>query len=323
MKNPTLFIFAVIFGGFLCLACDDDSSSTTNNENNNNFTSLTPDNILDACLIRDACEVLNGGYISPCVTAHYDQVEQQHTQPIWNDLYRCVLKTGGVCSEVEKCFGNGILPQSCDPNTQKGYCDGSIRYYCDSFSGTMYAMDCGEAGYECVVGYDGNTACTEAACDDSTFEVACNGTLMRVCDNGYINTTDCGVLGLDCVRGEIEEGVFKLFCMGDGGQCDAETYVPTCDGPNKVTCDQGVVTTIDCTALPGDKMCVPPEDETDIPRCNPAGQECEEGEEYCLDSFVARICIDGYFYDRDCTELGFTRCTGLGVNHDIGAHCTH
>lgn len=315
----------MILAGYGVIACDDGSSGNNTTNNANNFQNLTHDDILDACLIRDACEVLNGGYIAPCVTAHYNTVVQQHTQPIWNELYRCVLQTGGVCEEVEKCFGNGLLPQSCDPATQKGYCDGTVRYYCDSFSGTMYAMDCGEAGYECVVGDDDNTYCSVSACDPDTFEIECDGSLMHVCDNGYVNTKDCAVLGLDCAKLLVDEEqqLYRLYCVGDGAACNPDEFVPSCDGDSKVTCDLGITTSVDCTGLPGDKMCEPPADETDIPRCEPAGQECEEGEEYCLDSFVARICLDGTYYDRDCTELGFTRCTGIGVNHDIGAHCTH
>jgi hypothetical protein len=325
--NLLTVLLVLIISTCLLSSCDDSSSSSNNtnndnNNNNNNFLSLTPDLIVEACLMRDACGVMNGGYIGPCVTAHYGSVEQQHTQPIWNELYRCVLQTEGVCSEIEKCFGNGAPPVSCEPSTEKGYCDGSVRYFCDNFDKTMYAMDCGPAGYDCVVGDDGNTACTESACSNETFEIDCVGSLLRVCDNGFINTSDCAVLGLECSRQEIEDG-FQLFCLGDGGQCDPEEYTPTCDGNIKKTCDGGMEVSIDCTELPGDKKCEPPINVDAVSHCVPAGDECIEGDEYCLDSFVARICIDGTYYDKDCTTLGFTRCTGIGVNHDIGAHCTH
>jgi len=90
MKKSPLNLFAVllvlVISTYLLSSCDDSSSSSnnTNNDNNdnNNFFSLTQDLIVEACLMRDACGVMNGGYIGPCVTAHYGSVEQQHTQPI-------------------------------------------------------------------------------------------------------------------------------------------------------------------------------------------------------------------------------------------------
>ncbi|MGM0596284.1 MAG: hypothetical protein ACQES9_04525 [Myxococcota bacterium] len=314
------YLTSILLLATFLVTCDDDSSGNNTNNENNHFENLELDDILDACIIKDACEIMRGGYIAPCVTAHYNNVSQTHTQPIWNDLYRCVLKAGSDCDEVRKCFGAGEVPVSCDPATDPGYCDGNIRYYCDNFDNKMYAMDCAVSpGWICAEGDDEKAYCTESTCDDASFPVECDGDLIKRCENGIVNMVDCAVVGLACQKIEIEEGVFQLQCMGSGGQCDPEQFEGKCEGNTKVTCNNGIITSIDCPSLPGDKIC---EMGTNNPHCNPAGQECEEGEEMCDGSFISKICLDGYFYERDCRDLGFRYCTGMGVN-EIGAHCTH
>lgn len=297
----------------------DDSSKSDNNTNNNNQV-LTQQDIIRACLIKDACDVLTGGYVAPCVKSYYEEAPMRGIKEVWDELYRCTLEAGSDCNAVKMCFGNNELPQSCDYNQSKGSCYGNIRYYCESFSSTQYAMDCSASGQVCIIGNDGSPQCSAGPCDEETFEGGCQDNRIQVCQNGYINTTDCSVLGLTCQRFELEGGDFMIGCYGTGGQCDPETFEPFCDSETKVTCELGITTEIDCTSLPGEKKC---ELVGGTPWCNPAGTECTEGQETCLDSFRASICIDGHLYEEDCSELGFTRCTGIGANHDIGAHCTH
>jgi hypothetical protein len=315
MKNSIILIalLSVLPG-----ACSDPKKKTENNNNQDQWLDHTQ--ILQACLIRDACDVMPVGYISPCVTAHYDQVALENQQGIWNEVYKCVLASGGSCTTVKECFGNGALPATCDPSTQPGRCEGDVRYWCDSFNREMYAMNCRDAGMTCVVGDDGTPQCTLNSCDTATYSPICDGDRQRLCDNGYINTVDCTVLGLPCTRLQTDEDVWQTFCMDDGGQCDPTEYEGTCEGNIKNDCSGlGVVQRIDCSQLPGDKTC---EMTVNGPACNAAGTECGLGEEGCLDDFTARVCLDGTWQMVDCRTLGFTRCTGRGAARDIGAHCT-
>ncbi len=309
---------SLVIAAFLAGACSDPKKKTENTNNQNQW--LDPVQILDACLIRDACDVMPVGYISQCVTAHYDQAALENQQGIWNEVYKCVLAAGGNCTTVRECFGNGALPATCDPGTQKGRCEGDVRYWCDSFDREMYALNCRDSGMTCVVGNDGTPQCTLNACDVATYDPICDGDKQRLCDNGYINTLDCNVLGLPCALLQTDEDVWQPFCIGDGGQCDPAEYEGTCNGTIKTDCSSlGVVQQIDCAQLPGDKTC---EMTVTGPACNPAGTECELGEEGCVDDFNARVCLDGTWLSVDCRTLGFTRCTGRGAARDIGAHCT-
>lgn len=299
-------------------ACSDPKKKTANNNNQDQWLDHTE--ILQACLIRDACDVMPVGYISQCVTAHYDQVALENQQGIWNEVYKCVLASGGSCTTVKQCFGNGALPVACDPSSQPGRCEGDVRYWCDSFTRQMYAINCRDAGMTCVMGDNGTPQCTLNSCNPATYSPICDGDRQRLCDNGYINTVDCTVLGLPCTRLQTDEDVWQTFCLDDGGQCDPAEYEGTCEGHIRNDCSSlGVVQRIDCSQLPGDKTC---EMTVNGPACNAAGTECDLGEEGCLDDFTARVCLDGSWHTIDCRTLGFTRCTGRGAARDIGAHCT-
>ncbi len=313
------FILFLIVSSLSLASCSNDKKKAANNTNNQNVM-LGYAEILEACLIRDACDVMPVGYISQCVTAHYEQAALENQQAIWNEIYRCVLAAEGSCTSVKKCFGNGELPVTCDPTTNKGRCEGDIRFWCDSFNREMYAMDCRESGMTCVIGQDGNPQCSLNTCTEGEYEPLCDGDKQRVCANGYINTTDCTVLGLPCALMQTSETEFQPFCMGSGGQCDPAEYEGTCSGTIQTDCSGlGVVQSVDCAQLPGNKTCVMT---VNGPSCNAAGTECDLGEEGCLDDFTARVCLDGTYFLVNCTELGFSRCTGRGAASDIGAHCT-
>lgn len=310
------FLFAAIF---LLSACSDSGKKKSANNTNNNQL-LGYGEILNACLVRDACDVMPVGYISDCVKAHYNQAALENQQAIWNQIYRCVLAAGGNCTEVKKCFGNGSLPSTCDPQTEKGRCEGDVRYWCDSFTRQMYAMNCREAGMTCVVSTEGYPQCSLGSCTDDTYNAMCDGDIQRVCANGYINTIDCTALALPCIMLQVDESVFRPYCMQDGPQCKPDEYEGVCEGSIQVDCNRmGVVQHVDCSQLPGEKTCVMT---VNGPSCNAAGTECSEGEEGCLDDYTARVCLDGTVYTVNCQDLGFTRCTGRGASHDIGAHCT-
>jgi hypothetical protein len=183
----------------------------------------------------------------------------------------------------------------------------------------MYAMNCRDSGMTCVVGDDGYPQCSLNSCVESEYEPMCDGDRQRICVSGYINTTDCTVMGLPCALIQIEEDVFQPYCVGDGGQCDPAEYEGTCEGHIQTTCSGiGLVQSVDCSQLPGEKTCVMT---VNGPSCNAAGTECDLGEEGCLDDFTARVCLDGTWFFVNCTELGFTRCTGIGAQ-SVGAHCT-
>jgi hypothetical protein len=317
MKNSSILILTFMIL-FILSSCDDESSNTTtNNQNiNNENIVLTPETVLQACLIKDGCGFLSDGFIKQCVYDFYDRIPYENFKGIWEDTYKCVLKAQSDCIEVGKCFGE---PVSCDFSIEKGYCDGNMRYYCDSLTNSMYGMNCGIQGLNCETGQDDYPVCTEATCISSSYEDNCDGNIMKYCENEIVTTRDCSVYDLFCQRIQIDATSFQVTCGGDGGQCEVDQFENSCDGNLKISCLNGTITTVDCSIYPINKKCEPGLNNN--VRCVPEGTECEPDDEYCEDSYLAKVCIDGTFINVDCRDLGFGRCSGVGPSPGYGAHC--
>ena len=53
--------------------------------------------VVEACLRSDACRVMPFGYLSLCVTSHYDDLFRTSQVGMWSAIYRCVNQAGGDC----------------------------------------------------------------------------------------------------------------------------------------------------------------------------------------------------------------------------------
>lgn len=270
---------------------------------------ITREEVLTACLRSDGCGVMPYGYLSHCVTSHYDDTFETGTVQIWSDLYRCVNAAGGDCPTIRKCYGGGEEPQGCR-GIEDGYCDGMVQVTCDTMDRKLYHFDCAAASLQCSIGAvaGGNEApfCGYGPCDPVEWAPYCQENLLLTCDNGYINVRDCQARGLVCGG----EGS-SMSCVGAGPACD-QNFVPTCEGDVLTKCYGGTTAVIDCTALPGRKRCDEAQED-----CVPAGQECTGGE--VCEGTVAKVCLDGFWASVDCTEIGFRTCV---VEGGAGVHCS-
>lgn len=302
-----------VLAGWLALAplgggaCGDDDGG----DNENSSQIITRNEALRACLAADACGVMRFLYASLCVEANWDQQYHTGTVPIWNRIYQCVLQNLGDCEAIGACFGGGAAPQACS-STGDGYCDGNVRYYCDTFDQKLYAQDCSIANQVCVMAQMSPTVqapvCAQGPCDTGSNPTECRGNLLYNCDQGAYVIRDCSALGLVC--GDAAMGSNQT-CVGEGAACDSNTYEATCEGSVITRCVQNRLNELDCSTLPGDLTCESGRDE-----CVPNGTQCEPGQESCQSGTV-RICVDGSLEQIDCAELGLPSCEVVSG----GAHC--
>jgi hypothetical protein len=298
-----LLVLAVLSAG----ACSDDDGGS----NQNQPQIISRGDALRACLAADACGVMRFLYASLCLEANWDHQYHTGTVAVWNAIYVCVLDHLGDCDAIANCFGAGAPPQPCD-STADGYCDGSIRYYCDTFDNKLYAQDCSAANQVCVMAQMSPTVqaplCAQGPCDSGSRPTECRGNLLYTCDQGAYVIRDCSAMGLVC--GDSVTGPNQT-CVGEGGGCDSNNYDPSCEGTVLTRCVQNRINVLDCSTLPGDLTCEPGRDE-----CVPAGTQCDPGQESCQSGTV-RICLDGSLEQIDCAELGLPACELISG----GAHC--
>jgi hypothetical protein len=288
--------------------CKDEGGGQNNN---NQFPAvLGRSDALVACVISDACDVMPFGYASLCLSANWDQQNYTGTVPLWDVTYRCVLQAGGDCAAVTRCFALGQDPAPCTA-VSDGWCDGSVRVYCDTFDQRLYRQDCSAADQTCVMSTvaAGVTApaCGLGTCTPATDVATCMDNLIATCDQGVWLQTDCASLGLIC--GDGRQG--GKACVGAGTACNENTYQPSCQGNVLSTCVENHLATIDCAARPGVMTCDATADD-----CAIAGTECSAGEEACQGSLMY-LCIDGFVISLDCADYGFSLCE----LRSGGAHC--
>ncbi|MCD6497742.1 MAG: hypothetical protein J7M25_05470 [Deltaproteobacteria bacterium] len=275
-------------------------------------TLISRQEVVEGCLRSDVCGVMPYGYLSHCVTSHYDQAFDASQGALWSQIYRCVNQAEGNCKAVRQCYGGGSDLLPCK-ELDDGFCDRDVRVYCDVMDRKLYRFDCRSTGQVCALGTlpGGQTTpfCGYGACDSTDYEANCAGNLLLTCDQGYVNIRDCATDGVIC--GKTNNG--NLGCVGQGDPCP-RNMTATCQGPVLNTCVGGRQAIIHCENLPGEKNCDPKS-----LSCVGAGTECIDGQdqERCDGNKVV-VCLDGYWYEVDCVELGFTRCEIVG---GAGAHC--
>ena len=270
---------------------------------------LSRQEVVEACLRTDGCGVMPYGYLSYCVTAHYDDLFTTAQVGMWTPLYRCVNAAGSDCPTIRACFGGGTEPASC-MDINEGYCDGHVRAYCDTMDRKIYMFDCWQSNQTCCVGTlpGGEQApfCGYGEADCADYQANCTGALLLTCDAGYVNIRDCAALGLTC--GQDTQGI--MGCVGRGVGCMPD-YQPRCEGNISKYCAGGHLAEVDCTLLPGNKRCI-----QSSGMCGPSGNDCVSGEQ--CDGSVVELCLDGHWVRIDCQYLGFRDCV---VESGAGVHC--
>jgi hypothetical protein len=273
---------------------------------------ITREEVLHACLRTDGCGVMPYGYLSHCVTSHYDESFVNQQMRIWSHLYRCVNAAGGDCPSIRACFSEGSQPEPCS-EMGDGYCDGDVRVYCDIMDRKLYRFDCSLSSLQCAVGEASGGVltpyCAYGPCNPNDYAPKCEGDWLLTCDDGYIDVWDCSAQGLGCGQ---KVTTPSMGCIGRGPECDP-AYTPTCEGDVLTKCVEGHLAVIDCRDLPGRLTC----SADNGGECVQAGTQCTGSVEECQGT-VARVCLDGYWVTVDCVDLGFRECV---VENSAGVHC--
>jgi hypothetical protein len=309
MPSSRASLLPALLTVLLGAGCGGDDGGHTND--NQPPAILDRTEALTACVIADACGVMPFGYATICLTSNWDQQRITGTVPIWNSTYRCVLAADADCTAVKRCFALGLDPVPC-ADVSDGYCDGTVRAYCDTFDQLLYRQDCAEAYQTCAMSTVAEgvlaPACGQGTCDPATDVATCLGDAIVSCDQGVWMQSDCAPLGLVCGDGRFG----GKACVGAGAACNENTYASTCiQGSVLNTCVQNHVAIIDCSQRPGVQVCEPV-----TGTCVTAGTECTTGQEACQGALM-HLCVDGSVLTLDCAALGFTRCE---VSNG-GAHC--
>lgn len=152
------------------------------------------------------------------------------------------------------------------------------------------------AWIDCLAGATSGCAAV-AACTGLTFDFggpctpACEGTTAVSCDDAWRFRLDCSAFGMICAAGS---------CVRETAPtCDDETFVPRCDGPVPVECEDGF-------------------ERAGARPCTDFGLTCEEGEcvgtgapcdaddasgVACTSASTLRYCIGGRTAEVTCDDI--------------------
>jgi hypothetical protein len=232
-----------------------------------------------ACTAATSAQVAAcaGGSASTCVGDVLVECDGSDTP----DAIDCGA-AGLVCGQTA---GGGAAcgTASCDPATTPPTCDGLLAVSCDE-AGVLVAKDCrvtmtvscsgtaGEMTCQSRVGetcgiVDGEAECvgTGAACDESTYQNSCDGSVMVTCSGGAVGELDCAAFdpGFACRI----EGHGQTGCAPSATECDVETYVESCAKGVITFCLLGELTTVDCTSFGYSGCSMVPDTEVPAARC--------------------------------------------------------
>jgi hypothetical protein len=129
------------------------------------------------------------------------------------------------------------VPVGCGAVTAAGSCssDGRSAQRCDN---GVLVVDACAANEAC----DGG-ACAPNPCGDVTGFGACDGDVLRYCDDGAVVTRDCGQCGGDQVC-SLVDNVAGFACIAD--PCGALTFQGECQGNVARWCENNTVQTVNC-----------------------------------------------------------------------------
>jgi V8-like Glu-specific endopeptidase len=106
---------------------------------------------------------------------------------------------GERCARIDDALGYACVPADpCDFDAQ-GSCTGDVLRACED--GAAVVRDCASEGTVCAyAGPSVGHACVDpAACDGVDYGGACDGDVLRWCDDGELFEDDCGAAGYTCV----------------------------------------------------------------------------------------------------------------------------
>jgi hypothetical protein len=159
-------------------------------------------------------------------------------------------------------MGANCAAALCDPNTATSSCDGDFLLECEASFGGTRAKSCpldtnatcdstgkcqSHVGETCGV-VNGKAMCVGkgAACDETTFTNACDGSTVVTCTGGKVARQDCAALDA------------RLTCrIAADGSANCDPIATECDGTTPESCANGVISyclfgtkaTFDCKGI--------------------------------------------------------------------------
>jgi hypothetical protein len=157
---------------------------------------------------------------------------------------------GETCGFASTDVGNNCIPiaapSECDRLGYVGECSGTQLRWCES--GVVRERDCAPLGQACAyqddqIGYNCLTPPAVSECDALGYAGECQGSLLRWCENGAIQTFDCSSNRKACGWQSQDIGFNCLYT------CESLGYVGTCDGEVLRWCENGSMRQQSCGAL--------------------------------------------------------------------------
>ncbi len=239
----------------------------------------------DAISLVDACAELSqcvdfrrefGGEdgVSACVATALRMPSEGALLPA------CVLAARSCEEAARTCLGAGVLPEPCDPFTERSGCTENAVLVCAH--GIRQRHDCSEHGLSCVEDTAGQVFCGEASeCERSR----CESGRLILCSNGRARPFECDG---PCVETEV-----GAVCGGEGEACEGRVF--ECDGDVAVTCRGGFLHREVC----GPGLC-----STDDGAFCRSAPVCFEGSS--CDGSAIVTCADKAVVRSDCAAFGGT-----------------
>ncbi len=272
---------------------------------------LTWDQLLEACIRLAACEIERHPVTRDCADNYHDVFVTNGRRDLYNKMFSCANSGAGDCKIIRECMGFAGKPLECD-KTYAAKCEGEIAHTCDLISNWEQRIDCAEGNLSCGVkdtGEVGNTKtaiCGGGMCDQATSANECRANKLYTCVGGAFEVRDCSALDLQC------RDPLAGTCEGTGRSCQLGS--DQCKGNILVRCAEGYKQEIDCTQLPGQKVC-----DSLTESCRGAGTECDADEFFdTCEGNTLVTCVDGFKKRYDCLTLGFLGCEKAET---YGAYC--
>lgn len=305
----------VLVLGLSLSGCSGDGASASADGGNHGASTdagaastLTADELLDACIRASACGVKTYPILSNCLENYIKLHVSQGLATIYNKLHRCVNAAQGDCAAVAACYQQG---KACDKD-YKASCNGDVALSCDLIDGRVYQLNCADAAMKCQVktGQTFSASCTPGSCQ-AGYKDKCEEGQMLSCSGDVLEVKLCGVEGMRCGYGGWKTK--KFGCQGETeNKCSSYKFKAYCDGSKAVTCLLSREHHDDCArhkyVSTGCKGGI----------CVVGGAECDHNFNRCAGQKL-EACLDGKWQQYDCAKLGLGPCKKSAT---YGANCT-
>jgi len=298
----------------------------------------------DTCALVSACMAAEGEHESfggQCAMLYlYDRAagrDRGSDVALTASLLDCVDRARD-CEGVRACVqADTEQTAACYGHGDDQICVGDVLVECwQDDEAPPDAFDCAAADLICGE-RDGEADCGESTCDPDSDEARCDGELLLECtDSGVWQARDCryeqsvscsgSAGGFECTLeaggtcGSGADG--EVTCIGDGANCDEESFATVCEGDVVVSCREGKEARLDCSQLAPELTCGPD--------AQLAGMSCvAEANECRVDSYdescaggVITFCALGEVASLDCKAKGLTACSSATADGRTVAWCT-